>query len=51
MLTTKVTWGGTFGLLAGLDRPFMIFGKTSLGKISQWHQIAAIPHVRGWGTV
>lgn len=29
----------------------MIFRKTSLGNISQWHQIVAFPHVRGWGTV
>ena len=49
MLTTKVTWHGTFVLLAGPEPTFMIFGKASLGNISQWHPVVAIPHVRGWG--
>jgi len=51
MLTIRVTGDGTFGPLAGPEPTFMIFAKASLGNISQWHPIVAIPHVRGWGTV
>jgi hypothetical protein len=39
VLATKVTGDGTFGLLAGPDRTFMIFGTTSLGSIVSGTQI------------